>query len=332
MKFDQIPRVQLAFSPTPLQKLERLAKAINVENLYIKRDDQTGLALGGNKARKLEFLMAEALEQKADVVLTVGGPQSNHCRMTAAAARACGMDATLIFSGDEIKTVQGNMVLDQLLGANWVFAGDMDRDVKMEEVAEAYRKQGRKPYMVPLGGSNVLGAMGYVQAGLEIAEQCKAENIDPDYIFIATGSGGTQAGLMMGTYMGGLRAKIIGISVSGPQADITARVETLIAELGEYLEIDTTKIHPVAVYDEFVGDGYGRPTELSQKALEYCATLEGIIIDPVYTAKGLSGLLGMLEDGRVSQDSTAMFLHTGGAPALFAETDLYWKPHFDISK
>ena len=332
MKLDQIPKIKLAFLPTPLQKVERLASNIGVKELYIKRDDQTGLALGGNKARKLEYLMADAKNCGADVVFTLGGPQSNHCRQTAAAARACGLDSVLIFSGDKIEEVQGNMILDDLLNSKWYFAGEKEREEKLEEVISQYEKEGKKPYYIPLGGSNALGAMGYVQAGLELAKQCEEQNVDPDYVFIATGSGGTQAGLMLGIHLGGLSAKVIGISVSGSSDEITEKVNNLLVELGAKLDVDIKGLPNVVVYDEFVGDGYGRPTELSQKALKLCAVEEGIIIDPVYTAKGLSGLMGMLKDNRIDKNSSVIFLHTGGMPALFAETDLYWKPDVDITR
>jgi D-cysteine desulfhydrase family pyridoxal phosphate-dependent enzyme len=330
MKLKEIPKVNIAFLPTPLQKVERLCKELGLKELYIKRDDQTGLALGGNKVRKLEYLMADALAQKADVIFTLGGPQSNHCRQTAAAARVCGLESVLIFGGDEIKEVQGNMILDELLNSEWYFAKDMDREEKLREVVAEYEAKGKKAYSIPLGGSNALGAIGYVEAGLELAKQCEEEGIDPDYIFCATGSGGTQAGLILGAHLGGLKAKVIGISVSGTSDEITEKVNNLLVELGIKLDVDIKGLHNVAVYDEFVGDGYGRPTELSTKALKLIAQTEGIIIDPVYTAKGLAGLLGMLDDGRINKDSSIVFLHTGGMPALFADTDLYWKPDVDI--
>ena len=332
MLLDKFPRLPLAFTPTPLQKTERLAKKIGIKSLYIKRDDQTGLALGGNKVRKLEFLLADAQKNNADIILTVGGPQSNHCRMTAAAARACGFECALIFGGSEIQEVQGNMVLDKLLKAKWYFAGEQDRDIKMQEIADMYSKQGKKPYVIPLGGSNALGAMGYVNAGLELAQQCKEQNIDPDYIFCASGSGGTQAGLILGCHLGGLNSKVIGISVSGSADELTEIINMLLVEMGASLNIDVSCLHPVTVYDEFVGEGYGRPTELSQKALEYMASEEAIIIDPVYTAKGFAGLMGKLEQNKIAKDSTVVFVHTGGMPALFADTDLYWKPDTDITR
>lgn len=332
MQLKGIPRKKLAFLPTPMQKVERLAKKIGVRELYFKRDDQTGLALGGNKARKLEFLMADAMDRGADIVLTMGGPQSNHCRQTAAAARACGLDSILIFGGHEIQEEQGNMLLDKLLLGKWYFSGDLTRDEKMAEVVAELEAAGRKPYCIPIGGSNAVGALGYVNAGLELAHQCREMNIEPDYVFIATGSGGTQAGLMLGLYLGGMKSRVIGISVSGTAEAITEKVNSLLIELGIMLDVDVKGLHRTVVYDEFVGPGYGRPTALSQRALELCASEEGIIIDPVYTAKGFGGLIGMLEDGRIPADSSVVFLHTGGMPALFAETDLYWQEKADITK
>ncbi len=332
MRLKEVPKVNIAFLPTPLQKVERLCNKLGLKELFIKRDDQTGLALGGNKVRKLEYLMADALNQEADVIFTLGGPQSNHCRQTAAAARVCGLESVLIFGGQEIKDIQGNMVLDKLLNTKWHFSGELDREEKLKEVSKEYEAQGLRTYPIPLGGSNALGAMGYVEGGIELARQCQEQGVDPDYIFCATGSGGTQAGLILGTHLGGLRAKVIGISVSGTADDITEKVNNLLVELGARLDVDIKGLHNVIVYDEFVGEGYGRPTELSTQALKVCAQTEGIIIDPVYTAKGFAGLMGMIEDGRIDKESSIVFLHTGGMPALFADTDLYWKPEVEISK
>ena len=332
MIINKIPRLNIAFTPTPLQKTERLAQKIGLTNLYIKRDDHTGLALGGNKVRKLEYLLADAKKQNADIVLTVGGPQSNHCRMTAAAARATGLECALIFGGPKIDQIQGNMVLDKLLKAEWYFSGEQDRDEKMQEIAKMYSQQGKKPYIIPLGGSNALGAMGYVRAGLELAMQCKEQNIDPNYVFCASGSGGTQAGLILGCHLGGLTSKVIGISVSGSKDELTEIINMLLVEMGATLNVDVSCLHPVTVYDEFVGQGYGRPTKLSSEAVENFASEEGIIIDPVYTAKGFAGLMGLINQNIILSEDTVVFVHTGGMPALFAETDLYWKSDIDITK
>ncbi len=324
MKLDSLPRVQLSFEPTPLQKLRRLAEYLGLNQIYLKRDDQTGLGLGGNKARKLEYLLADALQREANIVLTVGGPQSNHCRITAAAARACGLECTLIFRGHPIEQAQGSMIIDRLLKAKWIFAKDQTREEKMDEMAKEYLEQGLKPYLIPAGGSNALGTAGYVRAGLELARQCQEQGINPDYICCASGSGGTQAGLILGCHLGGLRARVIGISVSRSVAELTEKINMLLVELGAMLDVDVSALHPVQVSDDFVGDGYGRPTKLSQTALELCAALEGVILDPVYTAKGLGGLMAMVENGRIPKSSSVIFIHTGGMPALFADTELYW--------
>lgn len=322
--FDSIPRKHIAFLPTPLQHTPRLAERLGLKTLFIKRDDNTGLALGGNKVRKLEFLIADALQKGADIVLTVGGPQSNHCRMTAAAARASGLDAYLIFNGPPVEEVQGNLVLDKLVGAQWTFTRPgQSREERMNEVACELRKQGRKPYLIPLGGSNPIGALGYVNAGIELAEQCREQGIKPRYIICANGSAGTQAGLTLGCFLAGLNAQIIGISVADSAENLVPRTRELIRATGELLHVGCPDAEPV-VLDKYVGQGYGIPTKLSQQALKLVAESEGIILDPVYTAKAFAGLIDLVQQGTIKPDDTVIFIHTGGMPALFAEQSLYW--------
>jgi 1-aminocyclopropane-1-carboxylate deaminase/D-cysteine desulfhydrase-like pyridoxal-dependent ACC family enzyme len=279
-ELERIPRLPLAVAPTPLQETPRLAAALGLDRLIVKRDDNTGLALGGNKARKLEYLAAAALEEDADLLLTTGAPQSNHCRITAAAARIAGLDAHFVFDGAAIGEVQGNLVLDRLLGATWSFAGDRPGPERMAELAEELRRQGRRPYVIPRGGSNGLGALGYVRCALELAEQLEERG---------------------------------------------ARTREIMAESCELLDLALPDAAPT-IWDGYIGRGYGMPTALSTRALEMAARTEGLILDPVYTAKAFAGLIGEVETGQVKRDELVVFVHTGGTPALFAETSLYWHP------
>ncbi len=325
-ELERIPRLELAIAPTPLQGAPRLAAALGLQRLLVKRDDNTGLALGGNKARKLEYLVAEALAQDADVLVTRGGPQSNHCRATAAAARVVGMDAHLVFEGDPIEELAGNLLLDRLLGARWTFAGaGRDVEQRMQEVAADMRSEGRRPYVVPGGGSSGRGALGYVRAALELAGQWAEVGVRPRYVVAAAGSCGTLAGLTLGLALAGSEAQVVGVSVSTSIADRVARTREVMAEAGALLGVALPDARPL-VWDQYVGAGYGIATEVSTRALELAARSQGLILDPVYTAKALGGLIGELEAGRVRADDAVVFVHTGGTPALFADPAVYWGP------
>ena len=323
----RFPQVQLTFTPTPLHDVPRLAKAVGLRRLLFKRDDNTGLALGGNKARKLEFLLADAVAQGADAVVTVGGPQSNHCRMTAAAARVCGMQAHLVFNSynlPPIDEVQGNMILDRMLGASWTFTrkGQPVSD-RMQEVASALAAQGLKPYTIPAGGSNALGILGYVKAAFELSEQCRALGVTPEYVVCAGGGYGTHAGLLLGAHLAGLSAQVVGVSISPPATDVRARVASLVGGASALLEVPAPRSDAV-VWDRYIGDGYGVPTKLSREAQDLVARTEGILLDHVYTAKAFSGIMGELRRDGIKPASTVVFVHTGGSPALFAEQRIYW--------
>jgi D-cysteine desulfhydrase family pyridoxal phosphate-dependent enzyme len=317
-------RVTLATTPTPLQRAQRLGAVLGLDQLWIKRDDLTGLAMGGNKARKLEFLISDALARGSDVVLTIGGPQSNHCRTTAAAARICGLDAELVFLGREVSAVQGNMVLDVLFGATWTFvADDAAAQVHIERRVRELREQGRQPYVIPGGGSNGLGTLGYVSAAEEIAQQCRAEDLEPQAIFCAAGSCGTLAGLTLGADLAGLNARIIGVSVSSAVTDRVVRTVELMRAAAGLLSISHAGRRP-EVRNEQVGEGYGIPTEASREALDLLARTEGILLDPVYTAKAFAALVAMARRGELDATRPVVFVHTGGTPALFADQELYW--------
>jgi len=320
-----MPRFELAMLPTPLQEAPRLAKAIGLDRLLIKRDDNTGLAFGGNKARKLEYLVADAMRQGADMLLTLGAPQSNHCRMTAAAARVAGMECELVLNGRPIDEVQGNMLLDRLFGAQWIFAGDRKSSEVMAERADHLRADGHRPYVIPGGGSNGLGALGYVGCAFELAQQLDERSEHPRYIVCAGGSCGTLSGLTLGVALAGLDAQVVGVSISRSVPDRVARVREIVIDSCEHLDIATPIATP-EIWGDYIGPGYGMQTELSERALTTVAMAEGIVLDPVYTAKAFGGLIGEIQAGRVKRSDLVVFVHTGGTPALFADPSLYWHP------
>jgi D-cysteine desulfhydrase family pyridoxal phosphate-dependent enzyme len=324
-ELDRLPRVNLATTPTPLQEAPRLAEAIGLDRLLVKRDDLTGLAMGGNKARKLEYLVADASGQGADVLVTSGAPQSNHCRLTAAAARVAGMDAHLVFRGKPIDELQGNMLLDQLFGATWSFAGDRTPEECMAEVAARLRGEGRRPYVIPAGGSNGRGSLGYVRCAFELTEQLGERGEKPRYVVCAGGSCGTLSGLTLGLALAGNVAPLAAISISRSVPDRVAKARQIMAEASAILEVEDPNATPVII-DGYVGPGYGMATELSRRALEVAARTEGIVLDPVYTAKAFGGLIAEIEAGSIKRDDLIVFVHTGGTPALFADPKLYWHP------
>jgi L-cysteate sulfo-lyase len=324
-ELERVDRIPLAEVPTPLQEMPRLAAAVGLKRLLVKRDDNTGLALGGNKARKLEYLVADAVAKGADVLVTTGAPQSNHCRMTAAAARIAGMEAHLVFRGDSVSEVQGNMLLDQLLGATWSFAGDEPVTKCMEQVAERVRADGHRPYVIPAGGSNGLGALGYVRCAFELVAQLAERSDQARYVICAGGSCGTLSGLTLGLALADSGARLAAVSISRSVPDRVAFARQVMSESCAILGVEQPDALP-SIWDGYVGPGYGMATELSRRALETAARAEGLILDPVYTAKAFGGLIGEIEAGRVKRDDLVVFVHTGGAPALFADPALYWHP------
>jgi D-cysteine desulfhydrase family pyridoxal phosphate-dependent enzyme len=324
-ELERVPRMELATVPTPLQEMPRLAAAIGLDRLLVKRDDNTGLALGGNKARKLEYLVEAARLAGADILLTLGAPQSNHCRMTAAAARVAGMDAHLVLNGPPIEEVQGNLLLDRLLGATWSFSPGRPSAQTMAEVAEELRAAGRRPYVIPGGGSNGLGALGYVRCAFELTEQLAERDERPRYVVCAGGSCGTLSGLTLGLALSGSGAQLAAVSISNSVPDRVARARQIMTESCELLDLPLPPAVP-EIWGGYVGSGYGMPTELTTLALESAALTEGLLLDPVYTAKAFGGLIGEVEAGRVKHDDLVVFVHTGGTPALFADPALYWHP------
>jgi D-cysteine desulfhydrase family pyridoxal phosphate-dependent enzyme len=322
MLTDHLPRVSLAHLPTPLEEMPRFREALGGgPRLLVKRDDQTGLATGGNKIRKLEFLVAEALAQGADTLITAGGMQSNHCRQTAAAAAKMGLRCVLVLSGDPLPRSQwnGNLLLDDLLGADVHWAGDRDRrDAVMDGVADALRASGARPYVIPVGGSVPTGAAGYVAAVEELAGQLAERGERVDRIVFASGSAGTHAGLLVGVKALGLDVQVEGINddkVGGLLEKIQALAIATAAQLGLDLSFSEEDF---ILHDTYGAPGYGVITDAEREAIHLLARTEGIITDPVYTGRALAGLIDLVRQRVYGPDETVLFWHTGGVAGLFA--------------
>ena len=315
-------RFPLAYLPTPLDRMERLSRHLGGPDLLIKRDDQTGLASGGNKARKLEFLVADALAQECDHLVTTGGPQSNHCRQTAAAAAHLGLGCSLVLCGQPPAQVTGNLLLDNLLGAHLYWTGDRNRSEVMAEVAAELRAMGRKPYVIPLGGSNVMGATSYVLAMKELADQLASEHLNVDFIVLASSSGGTQAGLVLGAEVYSFHGQLLGISVDQPAEALHTQVAALATATATHLGLGTLSVaHRVDINDDYVGEGYATIGETEREAIRLVAQLEGILLDPVYTGRAMGGLIDLIRWGAFTRRQTVLFWHTGGTAALPAFAD-----------
>ena len=322
MTTDTLPRFRLAHLPTPVEELAALSKFLGGPRLLIKRDDETGLALGGNKTRKLEFLLADALAQNADTVITAGAAQSNHCRQTAAAAARAGLRCELVLGGQPPETPNGNLLLDQLLGAKIHWTGPERRGERLGEVAEGLRAEGCCPYLIPYGGSNAVGATGYVAAMEELSAQLAASGQKVDHIVFASSSGGTQAGLVVGAKRTGFAGQVLGIRIDkGDPGDVP--YQTALARLAQAtarrvgLDVTISEADCV-VNDDYLGAGYGVVGHLEREAIGLMARHEGILLDPVYTGRAFGGLIDIIQRKVFSAAETVLFWHTGGAPALFA--------------
>ena len=315
-----LPRLHFAHLPTPIEALPRLSAALEGPKLLVKRDDQTGLAFGGNKTRKLEFLLAEAKESGAQTLITAGAVQSNHCRQTAAAANRFGFACTLVLVGDRPENPSGNLLLDQFLGSEIVWAGKSDRDAVLEQTFEVLLDKGKNPSLIPYGGSNVRGAAAYVFAVQEMLDQ----ETNPDYIVFASSSGGTQAGLVVGARMFGYSGRVLGISIDNKAQELRERVATLAGDTaGELGDNEIFLEGEILVNDSYLGAGYGIMGEPEAEALKLFARYEGLLLDPVYTARAAAGLIDLIRNGFFHADQTVLFWHTGGTPALFANP--YWE-------
>ena len=321
----QFPRYSLGHFPTALEPMTRLTHYLresvaSVPNLWIKRDDCTGLATGGNKTRKLEYLLGEAIKERADVLITQGATQSNHARQTAAAAARAGMACKLLLEkrvdGDEEYEQSGNVLLDELLGAEIVQRppSGTNMQAEMESLADQLRADGHRPYVVPGGGSNPTGALGYVAC----AQELEIADVPVDWIVHATGSTGTQAGLLAGLAAMSSSIRVLGVSVREKEDRQIEAVYDLATRTADKIEYTGALSRAaVLVDDRWVGGGYGVPTDSMVDAVRLLAKMEGILLDPVYTGKGFAGLLGNIREGRFTPDENVVFLHTGGAAGLF---------------
>jgi L-cysteate sulfo-lyase len=312
-----ISRSNLAHLPTPIETLPRLSDALGGPRLLVKRDDQTGLAFGGNKTRKLEFLIAEARDQGAKTLISGGALQSNHCRQTAAAAARFGFKCILVLTGEKPEDPSANLFLDELFGAEIGYVAERkDRDRVIQETFDCAATEGMKPYLVPYGGSNPTGALGYAFAMKELMEQ----NVQTDWIVFATSSGGTHAGLLLGQRVFGFNGKVLGISVDESEDWLKKHVSELASltseKLGKRVEFTPDEVLANANY---CSAGYGVLTEQEPEAIRLFATCEGLLLDPVYTGRAAAGLIDLIRKGFFKKDETVLFLHTGGQPALFAD-------------
>ncbi len=326
---NKLPRFPLAQLPTPLEELSRLREALGgpgqVPRLLVKRDDQTGLALGGNKTRKLEYLIADALAAGADIVLTAGAIQSNHCRQTAAAAARAGLDCLLVLGGRSPKLPAGNLLLDHLLGAEIVWTGPERRGERLDQAAAEQRTRGRTPYVIPYGGSNPVGAAGYAVAIQEMVAQLEDRELSVDRIVVASSSGGTQAGMAVGLRATGFTGQLLGIWIDKEKAGeppyrdhLTSIANGTASRLGLELVFKPGDFH---VNEDYLGAGYAVVGALEREAVRLTARQEGLLLDPVYSGRAMGGLIDMIRRGAISPDEAVLFWHTGGAPALFAHSE-----------
>jgi D-cysteine desulfhydrase family pyridoxal phosphate-dependent enzyme len=317
--------MRLATLPTPLQYAARLTEELDGPKIYLKRDDLTGLALGGNKTRKLEYLVADAQQLGATHLITCGAAQSNHARQTAAAARLAGMQAVLVLNSPNPEPqVQGNLLLDRLLGAEvHIVATNTERNPKMEELAADLADRGAAPYIIPGGGSNGVGSLGYVAAMLELHEQLWQQGIHPSALYFAAGGGGTHGGIIMGAKLYGADYRVIGVLVEDTSAAGVERAYRVSGWTAERLGIaNPVRREDIIADDSQVGPGYGIATEAGLAAIGLLARTEGILLDPVYTSKAFAAMLADVRRGVYGRDESIVFLHTGGVPALFAMTDV----------
>ena len=336
MHLSRFPRLHFAHLPTPLEPMERISRALGGPNIWIKRDDCTGLSSGGHKTRKLEFLMADAVERKADTIITQGPTQSNHARQTTAIAAKLGMECHVLLEDrtgyeDQAYVYNGNVLLDQLHGSS--ISGrpaDTDMNAAMDELAQKLRDDGRKPYIIPGGGSNEIGALGYVNAAIELTTQANDRSLRIDHLVHATGSSGTQAGLVLGMEGMNTGIPVYGVGVRAPKQKQEEMIYGLAQRTAEYMGLgaDVVARDKVVANSDYVGDGYGLPTDAMVEAVKMMAQYEGILLDPVYSGKGFSGLIDLIRKGHFKQGENVVFLHTGGSISLFGYPNVFDLPGY----
>ncbi len=319
---DSVPRVRLAQLPTPLEELPRLARALGLHRLLVKRDDLTGLAGGGNKARKLEFSVGEALRQGADTLITLGAVQSNHARQTAAAAARCGLRSVLVLGGHPPPSARGNLLLDRLLGAEVVFTGERPREEVAARIVADQRAAGHRPYLIPVGASDEVGAAGFVAALEELKAQLEERSLAVDRVILASSSFGTQAGLCLGAAALGFGPRITGIAIDSRLPELQAGVAGIAERTARRLGLSAA-VEPgqVVGFDSYLGGGYAVMGEAEKEAILLAARHEGLLLDPVYTGRAMAGLVDLARKGEFGRRETILFWHTGGTPALDAYAD-----------
>lgn len=323
MNIKTFSKVQLGFFPTPVVELDNLSKVLGGPQIFMKRDDLSGLALGGNKTRKLEYILADALAKGCDSIVTAGAAQSNHCRQTAAAAAKLGVDCHLVLGGEEPNEITGNLLLDHLFGAHIHWAGDNRKGQDIPRVYSQLSAQGKKPYIVPYGGSNELGAISFMHAVQELEMQTSGQAFS--HIVFASSSGGTHAGLVLGKQLCGQDYQIVGINIDkdqegqpGYRHDLLKLIRQTAILIGMDSDIDEGQL---ILRDDYIGRGYGVVGDLERDAITLTAKHEGILLDPVYTGRAMGGLIDMIRQGNFTKTDKVLFWHTGGAPALFAYGD-----------
>jgi D-cysteine desulfhydrase family pyridoxal phosphate-dependent enzyme len=340
MRIEDLPRFRVGKLPTPLEKMINLSKVTNIPHLYMKRDDLTDIGYGGNKIRKLEFLLADARDKGADIVMSTGGVQSNFTRQAAAFAAKVGMRSICILLGEEPEEYRGNLLLEKLMGAEIYFASaeNLDEGARvaaelMESLTEQFEAEGHTCYPMPISGSTPMGNVGFTVGFLEFYSQMKDLGIDADHIILATGSGGTLAGLLVGKMMTGSEATLMGIRVGYMFDPFRDNVAQMANELSSFLELDFRfSAEDIITFDDYIGEGYDIPTSEANEAIKLVASTEAIFLDPVYTGKGMAGLLGLVEQGEIPRDDIIVFWHTGGHPALFVGEELLGKEFMESLK
>jgi len=332
MNLSPFPRVALGHLPTPLEYMPTLTRLLGGPRLYVKRDDCTGLALGGNKTRKLEFTLGDAQRAGADLLITSGATQSNHVRQTAAAAAKLQIECWCAVADPLAKSppgylTNGNALLDEVIGVQIHVAADADAGLRteVERLEQTARAAGRRPYVIPVGASDGVGSLGYVSCAQELLQQCESSAIAPSHVVVATGSAGTHAGLLTGLKLSGSAALVQGVAVSENAQLKAAKVKAIVVQLLAALKADARRVTEadIVVDDGHVGEGYGIPAADTLEAVRLAAQTEGLILDPVYTGKAMAGLIAMVRSGALADARDVVFLHTGGSPGLFAYSERF---------
>jgi D-cysteine desulfhydrase family pyridoxal phosphate-dependent enzyme len=310
-----LPRVRLAVLPTPIEALPSLSTYLGGPQILVKRDDLTGLGMGGNKVRKLEFLIAEAQANGARMLITTGAAQSNHCRQTAAAAARMGYSCHLVLTRNTDGSSNGNLLLDSLFGAEITWCEKAERDSVLSQVFDSAWNAGKRPFLIPYGGSNPVGASAYAMAFSEMVSQ----GLSPDVIVFPSSSGGTQAGLVLGAKINRSSTRIMGISVDEPADNLKIKVSILANAAAEQMQIfEVVETNEILVDDHYIGQGYGVLSALERDAIRLFARKEGLLLDPVYTGRAAGALIDLIQKGILKAGEQVLFWHTGGTPALFA--------------